>query len=253
MAKHSINNTELQDRIELQVFIEFASQCPLPLLPGKVEKRSPPEPDLLVPLSTGSSIAFELVSANDAAGERRFRDSFAINDALLKAYRKAVDSGSIAPPHDWGGLSVLIVMDEQASRMSKINAAQRAIEILSDMGATLQRLHFSDKYPIKKIVISKNPCADWEQQKPSITVNSAGYVGVPLVPRIESKLDKAPKYQSSHPIHLLAHARSTFIPKWEEGLDALLETHPNTSCYEAVWVYDEADKSVVYASLDRGW
>jgi hypothetical protein len=49
--------------LELHIFLEFASRVGLSIVPSTVEKRSPPEPDILCQLASGEFVAFELAEA----------------------------------------------------------------------------------------------------------------------------------------------------------------------------------------------
>ena len=57
----SANLQQLQrDLNELDVFSEFSKRSPLNVDEGSIEKRSPPEPDILCRLGDGERVAFEL-------------------------------------------------------------------------------------------------------------------------------------------------------------------------------------------------
>lgn len=62
LDKHSKN--------ELRIFKKFAESCPYPIDFESIEKRSPPEPDILCRLSDGTALAFELMECIDASLSR---------------------------------------------------------------------------------------------------------------------------------------------------------------------------------------
>ena len=49
-----------KSKVELKIFREFAERSGLPIVPNSIEKRCPPEPDLLCRFCDGESVAFEL-------------------------------------------------------------------------------------------------------------------------------------------------------------------------------------------------
>jgi hypothetical protein len=50
-----------QDENEVRAFQDFVAQARLPVVPESVQKRDPPEPDILCRLKNGEQLAFELV------------------------------------------------------------------------------------------------------------------------------------------------------------------------------------------------
>ena len=84
---------------ELAIFHGFSEKCALGIDAASIEKRDPPEPDILCRTVSGESIAFELVEALDsdlARGvygklrlEKNFRDAFA---ALPQAHKDSLSA-----------------------------------------------------------------------------------------------------------------------------------------------------------------
>ena len=55
-----MSNEFEKSKLELKIFREFAERSGLPIVPDSIEKRFPPEPDLLCHFNDGESVAFEL-------------------------------------------------------------------------------------------------------------------------------------------------------------------------------------------------
>jgi hypothetical protein len=60
-----MNKEEDKAAYERDVFTQFAAVAGLPLIPGSIESRRPPEPDILCELAGSGRVAFELVDLVD--------------------------------------------------------------------------------------------------------------------------------------------------------------------------------------------
>ncbi|MBL0304435.1 MAG: hypothetical protein IPQ23_22540 [Cytophagaceae bacterium] len=60
-----MTSEESKAKAEREVFLEFVQMAGLPVVPGSVESRRPPEPDILCRYVHGEQVAFELVDLVD--------------------------------------------------------------------------------------------------------------------------------------------------------------------------------------------
>lgn len=74
---------------ELTIFREFAAVCPLQIEAGSIEKRDPPEADILCRIADGTAVAFEMVELVD---QRRIAKPMADQDRLMDTLREAGNS-----------------------------------------------------------------------------------------------------------------------------------------------------------------
>lgn len=70
MASEVSKGTE----VEIPIFLEFIRLGNLPLDPASVQKRNPPEPDILCSATNGEVVAFELVEICDSNMARNRED-----------------------------------------------------------------------------------------------------------------------------------------------------------------------------------
>lgn len=73
-----------QSENELRIFKQFAAQCPYPIDFKSIEKRNPPEPDILCQLSNGTPLAFELVECIDNSLSRSIYNSCELGKAFYE-------------------------------------------------------------------------------------------------------------------------------------------------------------------------
>jgi hypothetical protein len=69
---------------ELKVFLDFVRVSGLPIDQGTVQKRTPPEPDILCRHSADGYLAFELVELCDPALARVFADPERFGDTYIR-------------------------------------------------------------------------------------------------------------------------------------------------------------------------
>src|SRR5262245_54341311 len=74
-----------QARSELAVFEAFIVAAGLNVAPGSVEKRAPPEPDILCQLCDLGTTAFELVEVIDSGFAQMVSDQIRVERALCEA------------------------------------------------------------------------------------------------------------------------------------------------------------------------
>lgn len=77
-----------QSENELRIFKKFAEKCPYPIDYKSIEKRSPPEPDILCRLSDGTALAVELVECIDSSLSRSIYNSCELGKAFYEEVEK---------------------------------------------------------------------------------------------------------------------------------------------------------------------
>ena len=70
-----MSNEAKKSKVELDVFQEFTERSGLNIIPNSIEKRNPPEPDILCRISDGETVAFELKGIRSEVLEKLVSDS----------------------------------------------------------------------------------------------------------------------------------------------------------------------------------
>lgn len=115
-----MNREEAKAAHEREVFTRFAAVARLPLVPGSVESRPPPEPDISCELAGSGRVAFELVDLVDEDLAR----------AVAEAARRPEESSGV-----WYGDQTLDTVRWKLTRTQY--ATQHPMELLAYGGDTL--------------------------------------------------------------------------------------------------------------------
>lgn len=222
---------------ELNVFRRFVAVCPLRIEPNFIDKREPPEPDILCRLNDGSHIAFELVSANDADAQRRRGDSDILESKLKETLINACNAGNFPALSEWNGRTVRVRFVDSASLHSRLKAVPRAVELITEIGPTLGRHRCPDDDAIQHIVIDQNHSAIWDSNGPSVVTQRASYIDNVIESHLLKKLEKAHGYETDHPIHLLVHVEQGLRPNgWQASLIETIDGASAESPLRHVWI-----------------
>ena len=109
-----------QSQNELRVFKKFAQICPYSINLGSIEKRNPPEPDILCKLSDEAAIAFEIVECIDRSLARSIVDFFILTKAFYDEVEKLPDEKKHRVKSKFSGISIKILFHKGVSLKKKI-------------------------------------------------------------------------------------------------------------------------------------
>src|SRR5258705_9496146 len=89
---------------ELALFRDFALVCPLGIEMKSIEKRDPPEADILCRIADGSALAFEMVESTDGQPKRCIKGSSRRNKKEVKGRldQCEVSTGEVCLAHITG-------------------------------------------------------------------------------------------------------------------------------------------------------
>ena len=244
---------------ELAIFCEFAKVCTLPLNANTAQKRHPPEPDILCQLGSGETMAFELVSCEDVTRDdsrrdkcstilpKRLKEKMEFENALDRAYRDAVASGSIDQPDRFKFHSVDVYFQAGfPSKNSRNKVAAQVIDVLNQNG--------SGRHLVKDGVIWSIQCEPYPNpspiEGPCFHVPSGCGARPYIIERIKEKLTK--KYASNHEIHLLAWSTTATRTEFEglgkdKELANLLQSK-GIGPFDRIWVFGYGERSIVFDS-----
>ena len=219
------------------MFRQFLSAIGITELAGALEKRQPPEPDLLLRHPDGSKVAYELVELLDETHARMIGLLLGTKTALrahfenLPPDRRALFEGKFGDALLYFHFSQLTTLNQRrsvfASAFDKLLALPTGVtgEVLendSEIGQTLRSVSVS-----RGIV---GPIFDPE---------AFGWIGDPTVPNIKQKFRKS--YVSNYPIELVAYVDGNpMFPDdvWLGNLKEFVESQPKPFPFRQLWIFD---------------
>lgn len=225
---------------ELAVFRDFAVVCPLGIEMRSIEKRNPPEADILCTIADGSALAFEMVELVD---QTRIAKPMADQDQLMDSLRDA----SRALPEEtrkklqdaWVGVKFrpdrsLRKRKEYARQIVEQVAAHPEIEgkvILQDGDTEVASANVKRRQGLRG---------------PHFRIMVATHYKPTPLDAIGEKFDK--KYQVGVAVDLLAHFDRQHAPLKEQiaELVTFVERNIGRSAYGRVWIFDRHNQNLCY-------
>ena len=230
----------VQDEAELTVFRRFTKATDLPIATDSIEKRDPPEPDILCSLHTGERVAFELVEICNSTNCRFMFLAPKIHEAIMAAYdnlpcdfRAVFDQRFLPQP-------LSFYFKEEASLNQIKNAIPLLLtELISASPLNDEFVLFSQ--PVKRVLISTR-MAGRMNNFDAVNFNIAGQVD-PLIPLegISAKLSK--QYHTDCPVELVAHFgefTSGINPMFNDDLVKLLNDC-GLGQFRRIWILQESN------------
>ena len=225
-----------QAECEIEAFERFVVEAELPVIPGSIEKRAPPEPDIRCRLRDGSAVAFELVEIcnPENAGfmpiaRRQHAAIVAAHAALSPSSRAAFDARFVNAP--------LSFSFRRGTSLAQIR------RILPKLLAEVVALPPADEYRSFSNAVGAVVASVRHAGRPNGIDSVSFSIGgnfQPAIPlrALASHLDR--KYRSDAPCELLAH-----FGAWAQGGDrnyrqAFLDLFEQRGLgqFRRVWVLD---------------
>jgi hypothetical protein len=231
---------------EKEVFEKFSMVAPFKVLPGSIESRPPPEPDILCQLDTFEYVAYELTELIDQEYMARLGLMFSTKqylDSYWTTNLNPVDSRHFRDKYR----DALINFEycQESSLRDRKAVAAIAFSKLLDLPDNSEGEFFKSDPELM-------PNLKWIQicrvgiPEPIIDVASAGWLGDPTEPTIKKKFSKT--YETEHPIELLAHINWGIMPLedvWKASADNV-SSMISGSPFRKFWVYDCTDNKIKY-------
>ncbi len=227
------------------MFKEFAAASPCVIEIESIEKRQPPEPDILCRCVEGSSIAFEMVGLDDPRQSQRLYDRLAIEKRLLQEYQSVSDSLDPVARNRMKARKFVLTFRDGISKNKKVKAVPKIIGFLAALDAsTLGSVEPSRELGsvVNKIVVREHGLP---ADQPKFTIDSGGHSGDYTVERITNKL--ARQYESNARIELLAWVSATLPEnRWSGQLTRLLQERLGASVFRRVWLFDRSQRQILF-------
>lgn len=224
---------------ERKIFLRFATVCGLAVQPDSIEKRKPPEPDILCKIEEEGSVAFEMVELIDPGLAQRTYGQIKCQQLFDDAYRSLpIDQQTQLEKHV-GNALVHVAFRSNTSSRAQEDSLPLVLSWLQELepsfvGTSSPAAQSSIGKVVRKITVSRGdfigPCFD---------IEAAGPFAEPSLERIRQKFAKA--YSSDFPVELLAYYElQPVLPDalWVPQLHTFINQHLGDSQFRRVWVYD---------------
>lgn len=232
---------------EQKIFLAFAKACGLAIQLDSIEKRQPPEPDILCEIEQEGAVAFEMVELIDQGLAQQTYESIRLQQLLEDTYQNLSTSARTEIERLFQNALVHVTFHAETSSRGRENAIPLILNWLqgfsaSFVGSTPPEVQSSLHKVVSEITVSRGDFLG-----PSFDVDAGGAFAYPTLERISKKFEK--KYISSTPVELLAYYE--LQPIWPEELwlpqlRTFITQHNGSSRFRRVWVYDIKTKEIKF-------
>jgi len=235
--------------MERDVFEAFAESVPLPIRKESIEKRHPPEPDIVCQQESGGGIAFELVELTDSITRKMAADTSAhreyFNDAIT-----TLDADAASEFRERYAASVVSFSFENGcSLRSRKKGITEVVKFLAAIPKTVCGNVPLPGQGIPAIsAVTIRPCGI---EGPVFDDTTCVAFKNSTTTQIRDKLTQ--RYQTQFPLELLAyHSVQSPLPKnhWCPTLLAMLKEELPGSQFQRVWVFDKNARRILLAWPD---
>lgn len=241
--------SKIRDEEEVKVFRSFCERSHIGIVPDSIEKRSPPEPDILCRLEDGGTLAFELVEVCHPQNARFFGSTLSVSRAIEETYRDLPNEFHARFTLRFASkpLSFSFVPDASLNRIRR-TLPRIFAELLDQHEKDGQFCTFSKA--VEKILVSVRLVGRVDTPgRPSFNIAGSFQPDNVVVECVRSKLNR--NYKTPHPVELLAYFGGLAWGKsrlWKVPLKNLLQSH-GFGPFRRVWVLDWNGVAFVYPRL----
>ncbi len=229
-------------RPEVEIFRRFAAASPLGVVPASIEKRPPPEPDILCDTGIQGRIAFELVEIIDEDLAKQHTDKLNLWRQLQAAYEGLAEPARSQVGARLGNALVHIVFARDASIAARRRAIPRVLQSLETVDRGFEGEYAPGLDSVQSIRVFRGrfngPCFD---------VDAGGAFCNPIIDRLRQKFGKT--YKTGVPIELLAHHELHHMPPeglWLPAVQDFVQSRLAGSQFRRVWIYDAHESAIRY-------
>jgi hypothetical protein len=233
-----------QSRKELEIFSFFAEVCPLAIQPDSIEKRTPPEPDILCGTNREGPVAFEMIESIDPEFARQVTD-IELQSLLHDAYQRLPMNVRSDLENRLGNARVTVIFHPEVSKQRRKNTIPIILESLQQVSPSFIGIHPS-KAGLSKVVEGVIVVRGNSSGGPHFDQPPSGWLDDPMLDLVKQKFGKS--YASSAPIELLVHYELPPVSSdqlWPK-LHAFLEQHLTNSRFRRVWVFDVKNRTISF-------
>lgn len=188
---------------EIAIFRSFATAAGLAVNDESIEKRMPPEPDILYRLGDSAHVAFELVEIIDQNHAKRTSEQSKLKARFDRDYvgLSVDEKGEICA--SVGNALIYVTFVDDANLNAREQAIQSVFETLKTVDPHFEGELTCHTTPRLHVAICSIGISRLSFKGPFFDVAAAGFLGDPTVESIAAKWSKT--YATPHPIELVAY------------------------------------------------
>jgi hypothetical protein len=234
---------------EIRVFRTFATEANLGIIPASIEKRHPPEPDILCRLTDGSKLAFELVEIVDPKNAAFLGSAPRLAALIEKAYQDMPHNLRLRFDSKFVNSTLSFEFQMGASR-NLIEARLPSImaELANQPSGNDREWVFSSR--VSKILVSVRRRGRVEVSgRPSFNLAGEFAHDDLVVERVLAKISKT--FRTDYPVELLAYFDVLGWNKpigWIEPLRAALVS-VGLGPFRRVWIVEQSRIDFVFPQV----
>jgi hypothetical protein len=235
-----------QDDDEISAFRDFLEYSNLAIVPDSIEKRKPPEPDILCRLTNDDDLAFELVEICHPGNAAFVGSAVIIGRLLEETYRNLSRELRIRFDSRFAGKPLSFAFGSEATINQIRVVLPRAFEELVRKPENNEEYRPSSTAVARTLTSVRFVGRVEERDRPSFNVAGAFQPDDVVVKSVLSKLGKT--YKTPHPIELLAYFGAfawSLSTSWESPLRQMLKAR-NLGPFRRVWVLGWSGIRFVY-------
>ncbi len=238
---------------EIAIFRSFVTAAGLAVDDESIEKRIPPEPDILCRLGDSAYVAFELVEIIEQSHAKRTTEQSRLKARLDQGYvALSVDEKSEICASVGNALIYINFVDD-ANFNVREQTIQGILETLKTVDPNFEGELTRHTTPRLHAAICSIGISRLSFKGPFFDVAVAGSLGDPTSRSIAAKWSKA--YATPHPIELVAYYELQPDPPeilWRPELESFLAANWSNAPFRRVWVYDCATQAIRFSLIKPG-
>jgi hypothetical protein len=230
------------DERELRVFRAFADVMGLKTVGAKIEKRPPPEPDVLYQSPDNEACAYELAELMDESYARLMGQLFRTKNALYEYHKNLSDRQRTEFNRRFGNALLYFRFGNSTTLSQRRGLLSKVFDRLLELPEDTQGIVLKDEFEGMRRGVS---ISRGNFNGPVFDPESVGSIGDPTKKVLGQKFQKT--YQTPHPIELL-----TFIDQnlmfhddvWVGNFREFLEAQAKPWPFRRVWAFDLRKRAV---------
>jgi len=236
-----------QDKMELKTFKIFVKHYPYKISMNSIEKREPPEPDILCELINGKKIAFELVQCLDKKIVKTIMDATTLKKQTDLLIQNLSEKDKNKFLNKYSNAIITINFDDKCSLIKRKSVIPDLLKFLLETPKTLNGEVIS---PINSKVLENINIKKCSINGPIIMVPpSATFFADPSLKLIKNKFLR--NYKTPYEIELVAYyslqpeiSINYFLGDFIDYVKKNIEK----SQFERVWLYSYTKDTILYNS-----
>jgi hypothetical protein len=229
---------------EISIFSRFAAVSGLSIGEASIEKRPPPEPDILCNIEGVGDVAFELVELIDRDLAKREYGQLHLKSIFEQSFEACGPDTKSVLAATIGNALVHVTFADVGFRQKKLAVAD-VLNLLATVNADFAGEIRPDSLP----AVESIRVARVRSIGPFFDVDAVGFFAEPTVERFRAKWFK--HYETPHRRELLAYFElQPELPKqlWHPKLELFVQQNWPSSPFERVWVYDCATRRIAFCA-----